>query len=230
MISNRLKPLVAVAAAALLAAPLCAAEKRADGAERADKSEAPVIKKKKGPNKKPEYFRWKDAAAVAEAWEQPVIVFIDLEDSKVCSRVRAATVGNRHFRDFVKDNCVYYRYKVPRVEVRQRGRRNRGRVQKKDDVPKPDFEAVAESERKMVNKILDGNKNSFPRIALVKPNGQVVCSVGVDSQEPAFDAFINELKDAFSKGKCDFTVSKNLRKVLDAEAKKRAALEKRRKK
>lgn len=193
------------------------------------KAEESVKKKKKGPTKKPEYFRWKDAAAVAKAWEQPVLVFVDLEDSKVCSRVRAATVGDRHFKDFVKENCVYYRYKVPRVEVK-RGRRNRGLVNKKDDVPKPDFEAVKESEKVTVNKILDGKKNSFPGIALVKPEGQLIDVISFDSEEPSLSAFVDELKGAFEKGKYEFVIPKNFQKVLNAEAKKRAALEKRNKK
>lgn len=196
----------------------------------AEKTEVTEKKKKKGPTKKPEYFRWKDAAAVAEAWEQPVVVFVDLEDCKVCSRVRAGTVGNRFFKDFVKDNCVYYRYKVPRVEVK-RGRRNRGSVNKKDDLPKPDFEAVKESEKRIVDMAIEGKSASrFPKILLLKSNGQKIGTVSYDSSEPSFEAFIGELKGLFESAKYDFAVPRNIQKLFDAEAKKRAALEKRKKK
>ncbi len=198
--------------------------------EGAETSEAPVKKKKKGPAKKPEYFRWKDAAAVAEAWEQPVVVFVDLEDCKVCSRVRAGTVGNRFFKDFVKDNCVYYRYKVPRVEVK-RGRRNRGSVNKKDDLPKPDFEAVKESEKRIVDMAIEGKSASrFPKILLLKSNGQMIGTVSYDSSEPSFESFIGELKTLFESAKYDIEMPRNIQKLFDAEAKKRAALEKRKKK
>lgn len=225
---NELK-LLGVAAMSVFAfacGPVSAVE---NGEEGDAKSEAPVKKKKKGPTKKPEYFRWKDAAAVAEAWEQPVLVFIDLEDSKICSRVRAATVGNRLFKDFVRENCVYYRYKIPRVE-QKRGRRNRGPVKKSDDIPKPDFEAVKESEKRIVDAVLDGKKNNFPGVALFKASGQMLGLVGFDSTEPSLEAFVNELKGEFEKGKYDFTMPKTVQKFLDAETKKRAALEKRMKK
>lgn len=198
--------------------------------EGAETSEAPVKKKKKGPAKKPEYFRWKDAAAVAEAWEQPVVVFVDLEDCKISGRVRSATVGNRFFKDFVKENCVYYRYKVPRVEVK-RGRRNRGSVNKKDDVPKPDFESVKESEKRIVDMVVQGKSGfRFPGIVLLKANGQMIGTVSYDSSEPSFESFIGELKTLFESAKYDIEMPRNIQKLFDAEAKKRAALEKRKKK
>ena len=54
--------------------------------------------------------------------------------------------------------------------------------------------------------------------------------VGFDSTEPSLGAFVNELKGEFEKGKYDFTIPKTVQKFLDAETKKRAALEKRMKK
>ena len=90
-------------ALAFACAPAMADDKKADSADTA-KAEEPVKKKKKGPAKKPEYFRWNDAAAIAEAWEQPVLVFIDLEDSKECGRVRSATVGHNLFKAFFSFN------------------------------------------------------------------------------------------------------------------------------
>lgn len=216
------------AALAFACAPVMADDKEAGSGDTA-KAEEPVKKKKKGPAKKPEYFRWSDAAAIAEAWEQPVLVFIDLEGSKECGRVRSATVGHNLFKAFVKENCVFYRYKVPCVKAR-RGRGGRGSNNNKNDVPKPDFEAIRDSERKIVNKVLDGKKSKFPGLALVKPNGQPVDFIAYDPDEPSLTAMVGELKDVFEKGKYDFSVPRPIQKLIDAEAKKRAALEKRRKK
>lgn len=215
-------------ALAFVCAPAMADDKKAASADTA-KAEEPVKKKKKGPAKKPEYFRWNDAAAIAEAWEQPVLVFIDLEDSKECGRVRSATVGHNLFKAFVKENCVFYRYKVPCVKAR-RGRGNRGSNNNKNAAPKPDFESVRDSERNIVNKVLGGKKSRFPGLALVKPNGQLVDLIAYDPDEPSLTAMVGELKEVFEKGKYDFTVPKPIQKLIDAEAKKRAALEKRKKK
>ena len=224
----RLFSVVFMGVLAFVCAP-AAADEKVSGSGADAKAEEPVKKKKKGPAKKPEYFRWKDASEIAEAWEQPVLVFIDLEDSKECSRVRSATVGHNLFKAFVKENCVFYRYKVPCVKAK-RGRGNRGSNNNKNDAPKPDFESIRESEKKIVNTVLDGKKKSFPGLALLKPGGQMVDLISCDSDEPSLTALVGELKEVFEKGKYDFTVPRPIQKLIDVEAKKRAALEKRKKK
>lgn len=217
-----------VGALAFACAPAVADENEAGAGDTA-KAQEPEKKKKKGPAKKPEYFRWNDAAEVAEAWEQPVLVFVDLEDSKECGRVRSATVGHNLFKAFVKENCAFYRYKVPCVKAK-RGRRNRNSGNTKNEVPKPDFESVRDSEKKIVNTVLDGKKSRFPAIALLKPGGQLIDVISYDPDEPSLTAMVVELKDAFEKGKYDFSIPRPIQKLIDAEAKKRAALEKRKKK
>lgn len=221
---NNLLYLVLIVAIIFVSTPINAAE---DDAANAAKTESSVKKKKKGPSKKLEYFRWSDASKIAQAWEQPILVFVDLKDFKISSRVRSATVGHRIFKDFIKENCIYYRYTIPSVEAKG----NRGNKNNKDDIPKPDFTAIKDSEKSIVDTILDGKKKfAFPGIALLKSNGQLLGSVSCDPSNPSLGAFINDLKSLFEKGNYDFTIPKSLQKFLDAEAKKKAALEKRKKK
>lgn len=227
MMLNKLKLTGVALMGALAFASLSSVAAEADGEK---KAEAPVKKKKKGPTKKPEYFRWKDAAAVAEAWEQPVIVFIDLEDSKPSSRVRAATVGHRLFKDFVKSNCVYYRYRIPRIEAKK-GRGGRSQNNKKvEDVPKPNYEEVKPSEMRIIDLVVDKKAAKFPGIALLKADGQLLGSIDCDVESPSLEAFVKDLTALFKKGDYEITVPKSIQKLIDAEIKKRAALEKKKKK
>lgn len=224
--------LVLLSALALTCVPLAvnADDKKDDkekpAAEEAEK--APPPKKKRRPNKKAEYFRWKEASEMAAAWEQPVVMFLELEDSKECGKVRARTVGDRMFKEFVKENCIYYRCKVPKVEE-PRGRRRRRT--NKDEKPKPAYSEMKGDEKRLANIITEGKGGfAFPAIVVLKPNGDRLGMSLFSPEEANFTSFINELREHFTAGKYEMTIPRNVQKYLDAEAKKRAALEKRKRK
>ena len=185
---------------------------------------APVVKKKV--KKDAEYMQWEKASAASTACDQPILAYIEMKGDKAGSKIRMKTIGNAVFKDFVKDNFIYYHYSVPQEEVRQ----GRGQQRQKNPVIKPDFKAVKASESAAISKLCPGASPSFPVIAVVAPGGgRVVGTVFLSPEDASFSKFVEELKPLVESAKCEFTVSKKIQKVLDDEAKKRAALEKQKK-
>lgn len=224
--------LVLLSALALTCVPFAVNADDNDGAKdrpaAGETQKAPPPGKKRRPNKKAEYFRWKEASEMAAAWEQPVVMFLELEDMKDCSKVRARTVGDRMFKEFAKANCIYYRCKVPRAEE-SRGRRRRRT--NKDEKPKPAYDEMKGDEKRLANIVTKGKGSfAFPAIVVLKPNGDKVGMCHFSPEEANFISFIDELREHFTAGKYEMTIPRNVQKYLDAEAKKRAALEKPRRK
>lgn len=186
-------------------------------------AEAPAAPKRK-PKKDAEYILWEKAVAVSEGCGQPIVAFLELKGDKASSKVRMMTVGNPAFKEFVKDNCVYYHVGVPQKEER----RSRGRSAK-DAVPKPDFDAVKASEKAAVTRINgDTRSPTLPAVAVLAPGGKKVLGTILPTPEDvSFGGFIEELKPLFEKGKCEVVVSKKVQKVIDDEAKRLAAQQKR---
>lgn len=209
--------MLAAVAAMVFAGPVCAVEADEKPAAPAA-AEAP---KRKPVKKDPEYMSWEKALAVSTANEQPIVAFIELKGDKACSKVRMATVGNPAFKEFVKDNCVFYRTGVPQKASRQRAQ--------KDELPKPDFDAVKASEAKGITLIKGTNQApNFPMIAVLAPGGtKMLGTVVMTADDVSFSSFVKELQSAFERGKIETVISKKVQKALDDEAKKRAALEKR---
>ena len=186
-------------------------------------AEAPAAPKRK-PKKDAEYILWEKAAAVSEGCGQPIVAFLELKGDKASSKVRMMTVGNPAFKEFVKDNCVYYHVGVPQKEER----RSRGRSAK-DAVPKPDVDAVKAAEKAAVTRINgDTRSPTLPAVAVLAPGGKKVLGTILPTPEDvSFGGFIDELKPLFERGKGGGVVSKKVQKVIDDEAKRLAAQQKR---
>lgn len=181
---------------------------------------APAPKKKV--RKVPEYMSWEQACAVSEAAEQPIVAFVELKGDKRSSKIRMATVAHPIFKEFVKDNCVFYHVGVPQEKV-QKGR---GQANQKDAEPKPDFSAVKASESTAVTK-LKGSQSTLPVIAVVTPGGgRVIGTYAPAPEEASLAQFVAEMKTLFEGAKCELVISKKVQKVLDDEAKKLAARQK----
>lgn len=214
-------PVMAALMAGFATAGLFAEEEPVAPAE-----EQSVEKPKKKPKKLDEYANWDKALETAEAWEQPVLAFVELKGDKVSSKVKSVTFGNRDFmKEFVKPNAVYYHLAVPSLKEKQQDR------SKEPKPPKPDRMKVKESERPALAKLgLNGDKAVYPVIAVVSPAGKVLGQVTVGSEGAVFGEFIASLQEAFTAGQYNAEVSKKLQKVIDTEAKKVAELEKRQRK
>lgn len=214
-----------------VAATMCAgfvfdslrAEEAAD--ESAQEVQAESAKPKKRPKKLPEYANWDKALETAEAWEQPVIAFVELKGDKVSAKVKGFTFNNRDFlKEFVTPNAVYYHLAVPSVKEKQ----ERGKEQKP---PKPDRTKVKESERPALAKLgLNADNATYPVIAVVSPTGKVLKQVTVGTEGAVFGEFVASVKEGFEAGHFPAEISKKLQKLIDTEAKKVAELEKRQRK
>lgn len=188
---------------------------------------APAEAPKKKVKKDADYISWAKVAAASEACEQPILAYVEIKGDKAGSKIRLATVGNPIFKEFVKDNCLYYHLGIPQEEVRV----PRGQPRPKNPIPTPNFAAVKASEAAAISKLTAGKGTTFPLFAVLSPGGsRVLGVVTMSADDASFTKFVDELKPIFEQGKCEFVISKKVQKVLDEEAKKRAALEKRQKK
>lgn len=224
--------LIALAAlsAAFAVAPVCdclAEEAPAEAA--AEETPEPEKPKKKIKKVLTPYANWDLASKVAESQEQPIVVFIGLQGDKESTRVRNATVFNPAFKDFLAPNALLYVYNVP--ELKEKKNNQRGNQKKdKNAKPKPDTKAIKESERIIVGKA--AQNDYFPALVVVSPDGKPVGNpILVDAEDPfPFGKFIDDLKAAFEAGKYPCEINKKVQKEIDAQAKKLADLEKRKKK
>lgn len=217
-----------------------AAEAPAEAAETpAEPAEAPAEKPKKKPKKLPSYSVWDQAAAVAEAYEQPIIAFIDVKGDKtspVMLRTEIFNVRKDFIKEFVLPNAVYYTYTVPNFEDKKANNNNQKKRDKNEPV-KPDLTKVKESERMMVTRISTGGsqqggqpKPMLPMIAVVSPGGKILGLAHLDHEGPAYGNLVASLKDAMEQAKYPVTVGKKVQKAITVEAKKVAELEKRQRK
>lgn len=191
----------------------------------AEAAEPAPEKPKRKPKKLPEYVNWDKALEVAEAWDQPVLAFVELKGDKVSAKAKAVTFGDREFlKEFVERNAVYYHLAVPSVKEKP----DRSKTPKP---PKPDRTKVKESERSAMSKLgLNDDKAAYPVIAVVSPSGKVLRAVSIGTEGAVFGEFVAALKEGFEAGHYPAEISKKLQKKIDVEAKKVAELEKRQKK
>ena len=74
----------------------------------------------------------------------------------------------------------------------------------------------------------DTRSPTLPAVAVLAPGGKKVLGTILPTPEDvSFGGFIEELKPLFEKGKCEIVVSKKVQKVIDDEAKRLAAQQKR---
>lgn len=223
-----------VLSAAFLAVPtnVCFAEEAAA----AEEAPAPEPPKKKIKKELKPYTSWALAQKVAESQEQPVIAFIGLQGDKESTRIQRATIDNPAFKDFLAPNALLYFYKVP--ELKDKNKNQRGNQKKdKNAKPKADTKAIKESEKILFSRLTNtsgghGSDPYLPVIAVVSPEGKLVGTpIMVDVDDPfPFGKFIEDLKAAFESGKYACEINAKVQKEIDAQAKKIAELERRKKK
>lgn len=187
--------------------------------EAAAEEEAP---KKRRPRKEKEYRDWDKVLAHAEAWEQPVIVLVTLSGDKKSNLVKQALFSRAElFKDVMQPNCLFYSVTVPKVREK---RNNRGNSSGERPLPRPNWEAMR-GKAGIARQACE--KTGFPAVVLCSHTGRIVAPVSVASSGPVLGSFVEALKGAFSLGKYEFTVTPRLQKMLDREAKKVAAEQKR---
>ena len=224
--------LTAVLATAFAYETLAEAAAQAPAPEAAaEEAAAPAEAQKKRPKKDPKgYTNWDKAVEIAEAWEQPVFVFLELKGDKVSGRVKTQIFGNRDCKfieEFVNPNAVYYHYAVPQVEVKQQRGRNNSKA--KDEPPKPDMAAIKASERAMVTRFASGGGKmaSLPVVAVVAPGGgRMLGTVTYEDGPTGFGEFVEGLRKAMESGGYKVSVGPKVQKRIDADAKKAAKLKK----
>lgn len=224
---------LAVLSAACLVAPIndCFAEESA-----AEAAPAPEPAKKKIKKELKPYTSWELASKVAESQEQPIVVFIGLQGDKESTRIQRATIDNPAFKDFLAPNALLYYYKVPELKEKKNNNQRGNQKKDKNAKPKADTKSIKESEKIIVGRLTAGSGHGadayLPAIAVVTPGGKLVgTQILVDAEDPfPFGKFIEDLKSAFEAGKYACEINKKVQKEIDAQAKKIADLEKRKKK
>ncbi len=183
---------------------------------------AETEKPKKKPRKEAEYKSWEKASAVAEAWEQPVVAFVGIQGDKISSRFRTMTVGHPVFKELIAKNAVYYTCLIPQVKSKNPGK---GR-----DLPaKPDFAKIKDSERPILSRLITDKTSLLPVIALFESNGKLIGTLTPDPNL-SLASFIEGFKTGLESGKYPIEITRKAKKLMEADAKKRAAEEKRRRK
>ncbi len=222
-----MKKILTIAAAAFLTFAPHGASRAEEAAAAENPAGTEQPKKKRPPRKQAEYRSWDQAAAAAEAWGQPIIAYVFVQGDKLGSRYRTATFGNPVFKELLMPNAVYYSCAIPQAKAKGRGR---GNARADRDAPaKPDRAAIKESEKAAISRIA-GEKVPLPVVAVIDPGGKVLGSFMPDAEDLSFTGFVNELKSGFEAGKHALEINRKVQKALDAEAKKRAADEKRKRK
>lgn len=183
-----------------------------------DPTEVAVPKKKI--KKLPEYKDPEQAMQVAEALEQPVLAFIEVQGDKNCNKVRLGTVARQEFlKEFAPANVVYFHFVIPAVKEKPQG----GRKPDKNAPAKPDLNALKIEVRAVISRFL-GQNPYYPVMALVEPSGRVLdAGLAPDPEDMNLGSFVSSLKNAMEMGKYPVTITPRLQKAIDKEAK---ALEK----
>lgn len=192
-------------------------------ASHADAKEAP----KRKPKKLAEYNNWEAASAAAEAWEQPVLAFVEVAGDSDAAKLRTMTVDMRQPLDFKKEfiskNMVYYHIRVPSVkEKRSQGNNNQKRVKAP---PKPDFSALKTDERVAVQRLIGGQGSHggggvLPAIVVTDAAGQVLTNLGSFAPE-SLASFVDDLKSAMESKKYPVEISPKLQRALEKEKKQK---------
>lgn len=206
------------------AAAVSAFAEEAAAVEMAEGEEKPASKKRPS-RKENEYRNWEKASAAAEAWEQPILAFIDLPGVKRGNVIKLEVLGrNEVMKELVGPNGIYFHVTVPKVKEKQQqnGNNNKNRVK---PVPKPDWNAMKGNEKDIAKRIC-GNQVP-PVVAVVGANGQVLSVVPIETEGAVLGEFVSSVKSAFELGNHEFAISPKLQKMIDKEAKKVADLEKR---
>lgn len=215
-----------------LAIPVCAAlvatwgvfacradEAPAAGAPAASEESQPEPKKKKPPRKDAEYRDWAKASAVAEAWEQPIVAYVEVSGDKQNMPVKSKTVGNPLFKkEFVPKNAIFFVATVPAVKQKTVNNNN-GQKREKPPV-KPDFESMNKNVRAAVQRLGADQRAQFPLIVLADPTGRALDSSLGGYPPDTFAAWIESLKRAMETANYKVEISSKLQGEMEKEKKK----------
>ncbi len=192
--------------------------------ERSEKSAqtAAAEKPKPKPRKKPEYKSWAEAKKVAEAWNQPVVVFVEMGGDRTSSMIKNAIFNNQaFFKDLYAENFVFCHLSVPQEKSKNRNARG---PQKKSG--KPDFKRLDPADKTALGMVLNGS--SMPIVALMNPNGQVIeqSMTSMGDGKP-LKGFVDALAEGMKRAKLgEFKLGPKVKKALAAEEKNAAFAEK----
>ena len=198
---------------------------RADEAPAADAPAAseesqPEAKKKKPPRKEAEYRDWAKASAAAEAWEQPIVAYVEVSGDRQNMPVKSKTVGNPLFKkEFVPKNAIFFAATVPAVKQKNNNRNANGQKREKPPV-KPDFESMNKSLRAAVQRLGAEQRAQFPLIVLADPTGRALDSSLGGYPPDTFAAWIESLKRAMETANYKVEVTPKLQGEMDKEKKK----------
>lgn len=218
---NKLKSLVFAAAAVMMVMPpMVVAEEDTPATESASKR--PPKKEANG------YTDPTKAIEVAQAWDQPIIAFIDLSGDRTSSRVRAVTFGNQDFvKNFILPNAVYFHYTVPSEKMKPQ----RGQKVDKNKPPKPNFDKLKPEMKAALQRFASGGARpgnmSFPVIAVLKPNGQPVGTILVSPEDFNLVELADDFKQTIEGAQLKWNVTPKMESMLNKERKRLKALEKR---
>lgn len=230
------KAMIAIAAmSALTLAPALGADEK-DKTPPADPvpaaAEQPKEAPKKKPKKMPDYQKWDDAAAAAEAWQLPIVVFIDVKGDKYGGKFKRLFFSDKDIMKELSQHALYYHYTYPAKAPK------RGKPVDKNAPPEADFAAVKESERVALTKltaVMNPQKTwgapttaPLPLLSVADHTGKVYGQPIIMEEDVSVTRIVNELRTMFENGKFNFEVGRKTQKKIDDEAKKAAAAERRR--
>ena len=212
-------------------APAAPAAAEPDPAAAEHATEAP----KKKPKKLPEYTKWDDAAAAAEAWGLPIVVFVDVRGDKGANKFRSVYFNNKDIMKELGQHALYYHYSYPAKKQVAR----RGKPVDRNAPPEADFAAVKESERVPLSKlttICNPPKNPawgapttapLPMLALADHTCKVYAQPVIMPEDVSVTKITTELQTMFQGAKYAFEIGPKTQKLMDKEAKEAARRAKR---
>lgn len=195
-------------------------------------AEQPKEAPKKKPKKMPDYQKWDEAAAAAEAWQLPIVVFIDVKgDTKYGGKFKKVFFNNKDAMKELSQYALYYHYTYQPVPPK------RGKPVDKDAPPEPDFANVKESERVALTKltaVMNPQKTwgapttaPLPLLSVADHTGKVYGQPIIMEEDVSVTRIVNELRTMFDNGKFKFEVGAKTQKLINAEEKERQKQEKR---
>ena len=206
-----------------LAAVAAAVSVRADEAPAAEapavaEEQQPEVMKKKAPRKEAEYRDWNKVSAAAEAWEQPIIAFIEVSGDKKNAPLRMKTVGVKEFvKEFVPKNALYFHATVPSVKQKQAPNPQGGKREKPP--ARPDWEAMNKNLRGPVQRLASGRGASLPAIVLTDSTGRVIDGTLGACPPETFAGWIASLKSAMEAANFKVEITGKLQSAMDKELK-----------
>ncbi len=164
------------------------------------------------PTKQSQYRAWERAAAVAEAYQQPILAFVTIEDDKATTPIRKATVGHPAFKECVAPNAVFYAYEIPGRRVKPRNAYLAER--QKEAPPKPNWNEVETVDYDILRNLHKVAHKTYPIWAVLTPKGAVLGICRLDAENPSFSQFVEDIEAYFKLGNYPFTRTSKLQKAL----------------